>query len=49
VLALPMELNRSSGVTLLLATHSAEVAAAADRVVRDGSTCGSPGEGRGPP
>ncbi len=38
VLALLGELNRDSGVTLLLATHAADVAAAADRVVslRDG-------------
>jgi len=50
VLALLMELNRSSGVTLLLATHSTEVAAAADRVVhmRDGRIVRiAPGEGRG--
>jgi putative ABC transport system ATP-binding protein len=50
VLALLMELNRSSGVTLLLATHSAEVAAAANRVVhmRDGRIVRIvPGEGRG--
>jgi putative ABC transport system ATP-binding protein len=38
VLALLVELNRESGVTLLLATHAADVASAADRVVhmRDG-------------
>jgi putative ABC transport system ATP-binding protein len=38
VLALLAELNRESGVTLLLATHAADVAAAAHRVVemRDG-------------
>jgi putative ABC transport system ATP-binding protein len=34
VLALLRELNRDLGVTLLLATHAAEVAAAARRVVR---------------
>jgi putative ABC transport system ATP-binding protein len=38
VLALLGELNRETGITLLLATHAAETAAAADRVVymRDG-------------
>ncbi|MEO8681217.1 MAG: ABC transporter ATP-binding protein [Vicinamibacterales bacterium] len=34
VLALLGELNREMGVTILLATHSAEVAAAAKRIVR---------------
>jgi putative ABC transport system ATP-binding protein len=50
VLALLTELNRSSGATVLLATHAAEVAAAADRVVhmRDGRIVRiAPGEGRG--
>jgi len=50
VLALLAELNRSAGVTLLLATHAAEIAAAADRVVhmRDGRIVRiAPGEGRG--
>jgi putative ABC transport system ATP-binding protein len=50
VLALLTELNRSSGVTVLLATHATEVAAAADRVVhmRDGRIVRiAPGEGRG--
>lgn len=38
VLALLTELNRETGVTVLLATHAADVAAAADRVLslRDG-------------
>ena len=38
VLALLDELNREMGVTILLATHAADVAAAADRVLtmRDG-------------
>jgi putative ABC transport system ATP-binding protein len=38
VLALLMELDRESGVTVLLATHAADVANAADRIVhmRDG-------------
>ena len=50
VIALLTELNRSSGATVLLATHAAEVAAAADRVVhmRDGRIVRIvPGEGRG--
>lgn len=34
VLALLAELNRETGVTILLATHAAEIAAAAGRVVR---------------
>jgi putative ABC transport system ATP-binding protein len=34
VLALLSELNRETGITILLATHAAEVAAAADRVIR---------------
>ncbi|MDP2389458.1 MAG: ATP-binding cassette domain-containing protein, partial [Acidobacteriota bacterium] len=34
VLALLSELNREMGVTVLLATHAAEVAAAATRVLR---------------
>jgi len=38
VLALLRELNRDMGVTILLATHAADVAAAATRVerMRDG-------------
>ena len=51
VLALLTELNRESGVTLLLATHSPEIAAAADRVVhmRDGRIVRDrrPARGRG--
>ena len=34
VLALLKEINRETGVTVLLATHAAEVAAAADQVIR---------------
>jgi putative ABC transport system ATP-binding protein len=34
VLALLSELNRETGVTILLATHAADVAAAATRVLR---------------
>ena len=34
VLALLAELNRETGITILLATHAAEVAAAAGRVIR---------------
>jgi putative ABC transport system ATP-binding protein len=34
VLALLRELNRETGITVLLATHATEVAAAADRVIR---------------
>jgi putative ABC transport system ATP-binding protein len=43
VLDLLQVMNRESGVTVLLATHAAEIAAAADRVVelRDGHLAGS--------
>ncbi|MEP6593279.1 MAG: ABC transporter, partial [Acidobacteriota bacterium] len=34
IIALLTELNRETGVTMLLATHAPEIAAAAHRVVR---------------
>jgi energy-coupling factor transporter ATP-binding protein EcfA2 len=52
VLALLAELNRETGVTVLLATHAADVAAAATRVLRmrDGRfEPGNPKKGLPPP
>jgi putative ABC transport system ATP-binding protein len=55
ILRLLQELNVETGVTVLLATHSAEAAAAAGRVVRmrdgvlDGGARRSPSEGEGHP